>query len=594
MNASEPSLRFRHMQPLVARPLMWFTIGAIGLRLILFLGRGHYVAFDEGWYLLLGRNLWAGEGYMLTGLRHLTLSPLFPILAGAMELLIGDIVWAGRIVAALAGGLLVVPCWAIFRRLGGQRLAVVGCVFVALMPSLAPFVVPYWIGWDLWVGAEPLLHLFLFTGFAFFLRAWEEGGLGAAFGCGAAFALAYLSRPEAIIVFGLLAAVAFVLGASALRRRAPLFAICLLAFCLVAAPYWLHLRDGLGRWAISGRGVEMAMPAQGSSSGSAAASSRIEDMLWRDDDSRYIRALYSLDPSATRLASPYWGVRESTAPEQESAPPGERDPGNGQSGGAPAIEEAGGAAIEESGPVDALIRYGRALGVVLPWFMWPFVLLGVLAPGADRRPRLELSIGLPILGTSVLIAAVVATDPRTQLFVAPLAAFYAARGAWLSARWIHTRTQSGLRPSFLTGLIAGVLALLMLGTSARRLYLSLAVGSPHHIVGAENAIVGEALREITPEHATVMSWHPAIALFAERDWRVLPMEPLERILVYAARQPNAYIVLSVFYPPNILQAEEPHYLIVPAPADPPAAEQWRISIFRQNGPYALGRLQAVR
>jgi len=57
------------------RALTLLTVAAIALRLLMFLGRGDYVAFDEGWYLLLGRNLLNGDGYTLAGLRHTVLSP---------------------------------------------------------------------------------------------------------------------------------------------------------------------------------------------------------------------------------------------------------------------------------------------------------------------------------------------------------------------------------------------------------------------------------------------------------------------------------------------------------------------------------------
>src|SRR5688500_10530290 len=189
---------------LTRRPVLVLTLAAILLRLLMLLGRGHYVAFDEGWYLLLGRNLWSGAGYTLSGLDHVTLSPLFPILAGFVALLIDDIVWAGRLVAAVCAGLLVVPCWYLFRRLANERIATLGALFVAVAPALAAFTVPFWIGWELWVGAEPVLHLFLFIGMALALRAFDRPAWGGAAACGAAFALAYLSRPEAIVVFALL------------------------------------------------------------------------------------------------------------------------------------------------------------------------------------------------------------------------------------------------------------------------------------------------------------------------------------------------------------------------------------------------------
>lgn len=92
------------------RSVLLLTLAAVALRLVMFLGRGDYLAFDEGWYLLLGRNLFSGDGYTLSGLRHTTLSPLFPILAGATGAVLRDPIWAGRLVAAVTAGLVVWPC----------------------------------------------------------------------------------------------------------------------------------------------------------------------------------------------------------------------------------------------------------------------------------------------------------------------------------------------------------------------------------------------------------------------------------------------------------------------------------------------------
>ena len=112
-------------------------------------------------------------------------------------------------------------------------------------------------------------------------------------------------------------------------------------------------------------------------------------------------------------------------------------------------------------------------------------------------------------------------------------------------------------------------------------------------MGAQNAEVGEAIQEETPEDATVMSFHPALALFADRDWRVLPLEPMDRIVRYARTQPNPYMVLSVFYPPELRPAEEPHYLIVPVPRELPESDRWRIDIPQASTVYDFGELVPV-
>ena len=243
----------RRLSPRAA-PALWLAIGAVALRLLLFLGRGDYVAFDEAWYLILGRNLWSGHGFTLSGLRHVALSPLFPILAGAAGRALGDAVWGGRLVAALASGLLVLPCWTVFSRLGGRRTALLGCAFVAVLPSLAPFVAPELVGWDLWVGAGPLFHLCLFSGMALLLGALPvrsrpgERLLRWAL-AGAAFGLAFLDRPEAVLAASLVVAAAVALYPGRLRRL-PGAALCALGFLLVTAPYFLYLHDALGHWAL--------------------------------------------------------------------------------------------------------------------------------------------------------------------------------------------------------------------------------------------------------------------------------------------------------------------------------------------------------
>ena len=72
------------------RSALLLVLSAIAVRFIVFTSRGDYVAFDEGWYLLLGRSVFDGEGFRLSGLRHTTLSPLFPLAAGLADAVVGN------------------------------------------------------------------------------------------------------------------------------------------------------------------------------------------------------------------------------------------------------------------------------------------------------------------------------------------------------------------------------------------------------------------------------------------------------------------------------------------------------------------------
>jgi hypothetical protein len=633
VSQTESSRIGAHASPtawIAAHPVPCLTLAAIALRLIVFTSRGDYIAFDEGWYLLLGRSLFDGNGYTLSGLQHTTLSPLFPVLAGAVGAIVNDIVWGGRIVAAVTAGLLVWPCWHIFHRIGGRGVAAIGCIFIAVMPSLTPFAAPYWIEWDLWVGAEPVLHFLLFCAIALTLRARERGRMLDWALAGAMFALAFLARPEAVIPFGL---TGLVVGAAALVRRSGRMTVhalaMALAFALTAAPYWLYLHDTMGRWALTGRAVElpaMRTESANATAGDAArartggAASAIERMLWQDDNRPYVRALYGLDESGTRLRSTYWGIPKAT-PEQSAMPaaaltPSAPDPvaaftpsaqestavltpsatesaaaatpSAGES--APAATPAAGSAQPERPGRGAL--YVRSLLAISPWFIWLLALVGI--PGRRRAPAAELLVALPLLITSIMIARIVGADPRTQLLIVPLVAFYAARGVQRMGDAVERYAAGAeLRRGFVAGVAAAVVVLTLLSTVTHWVYMGLSMGSPHHTVGAANHALGDALKAIVPADEPVMSWHPATALYADREWRVLPYAPFDDIIRYANASRTEYIVLSAFYPGSQLVKglDRDHLVLFVPPDAPPSPEHWQIEMQDAGSSHVLGRLR---
>lgn len=575
---------------MLRKPVVWLTAGAVALRLTLLLGRGDYVAYDEAWYLLLGHNLLTGNGYTLSGLQHVALSPLFPILAAALGLMLDSLVWGGRIVAAVGSGLLVIPCWSIFRRMAGRQTALLACGLVAVMPSLAPFVVAWWVGWDLWVGAEPVLHLCLYSGIALFLRARERGGPGDWLLAGVAFGLAYLARPEAIIPFGILALVAAVTAAV---RRAPRLALRAapfgVAFLVVATPYWLYLHDALGRWALTGRGVPALTT--GGPAGPARGSARsIERMLWMDDEAPYLATLYALDASGTGLASTYWGVAPRHRETPRDLPPAAST--SEAASDALSVPGASGPEAEELAPPSPVALYGRTMQVLLPWYLLPLLVVGLLAPGRERWRR-EVAVAGPLMVTSLLIAVMIAVDPRTQLFLVPLLAFYIARGIGVLGVAVDRRLRpTGIRRRFSERLLAAVALLLLLGTDVRRLHLSLDVGSPHHIVAAQHREVGEVLRRLVPDGEPIMSWIPAIAIHARRDWRVLPHASFPDLVRYAEAVKCGYIVFSVYAPsPLSLEQMPREYLIVRPTPEAAGADQWHIEVTETGEHYAVGWLK---
>jgi len=574
-------------------PLL-LALAATTLRLLLFLGRGDYIAFDEGWYLLLGRSLWEGGGYRLSGLRHFTLSPLFPILAGGVARIVGDPVWGGRIVAAITSGLLVLPCWSIFARLSGRRVAFLASTLVAVTPSLAPFVAPELVGWDLWVGAEPVFHLFLYTGLALVLRAWESRRSLDWLLAGVSFALAYLARSEAVVVAGL---VGVVIVGVLLARREPraLVAPVILggAFAIVSFPYWNYLHDVTGRWSLTGRSVPVA---KRSGADGPRATEIIEGMLWQGRPNTYTRTLFSLHPSGTRMASLYWGMPEDEGgPVPDSAAAKASSPELPVTGGAPgaASREGAPAATTQAAPPAPVSRIGlyfKALGKVIPFWLAPLILLGLLV--RRERPRAgELLVTVPLLVASILIARVVAIDPRTQLVLVPLAVYYAARGIRaLGVLFDRYGPRGVLQRGFVGWLVAVVIVGWLLTEDIRRLYLGVTAETSRQIKAAADREVGVALRRIVPEDATIMSWHPALALHSRREWRVQPIGELPELIRYAHAVGAEFMVISLAHPgPIPVEMMPRNYLVLELPKVLPEARSWTLRLEEFHEEYAVGK-----
>jgi|GEM_PF-2283417 len=620
------------------RKLAVLAIGAITLRLLLFLGRGDYIAFDEGWYLLLGRSFWDGEGYRLTGLRHFTLSPLFPILAGGMARLVGDPVWGGRIVAAITSGLLVLPCWSIFKRLSGRRVAFLAAVLIAVIPSLAPFVAPELVGWDLWVGAEPVFHLFLYTGLALVLRAWESRRLLDWGLAGVAFSLAYLARSEAVVIAGLAGVVA--VGLLLIRRepKSLLGPVVLgAAFAVVSFPYWNYLHDVTGRWSLTGRSVQVARRSDDSK---PRAAEIIEGMLWQGRPNTYTRTLFGLHPSGTRMASTYWGVPEDeggSIPERVAvkashtessdslrapgagtggvehsgttssldsvssiASPGEGDAAGtvdqvsgGRAQGVEAgesVQDATGKEAKPPAPISRVKLYFMALGKVIPVWLAPLIVFGLLV----RRSRpgvAELLVIVPLLAASILIARIVAIDPRTQLVLVPLAIYYAARGGRALGVLFDSHGPRGvLQRGFVGWLLAVVVVGWLLTEDLRRLYLGVTAETSRQIKAAADREVGVALRRIVPEDATIMSWHPALALHSRREWRVQPIGELPELIRYAHAVGAEFMVISLAHPgPIPVEMMPRNYLVLELPKVLPEARSWTLRLEEFHEEYAVGK-----
>jgi hypothetical protein len=324
----------------------------------------------------------------------------------------------------------------------------------------------------------------------------------------------------------------------------------------VAAPYLLYLHGTLGRWALSGR--VQAASAGGAAAPSAIASARtggrvLEGFVWQGEPDAFLRSLYSLDASGTRMMSQYWGVQRSTTAAASAGPPASAES---------TPPRASGVAAPDTEPTarrrSVLTVWWEGLGAVVPWWLGVVALVGLVLGG-----RRALVWVFPLAFSSVLPSALAYVEPRSLLPLAPLAAAYAAVAACSVGEKLERWRAGAAWARPVGGAPAAAIALLVLWPDARDLVRAWPQVTPLQQVASARRSVGEYLAGHLPPDAIIMSWHPAIALWARRPWRVLPYDSFERIATYARGQGAGAIVFSRFEPSPIRQPPRAFTVVLP-------------------------------
>ncbi len=595
---------------------VWAICGAaLVLRLVLLLVRGDYIVYDEGYYLLLAESLRHGHGFALNGLPHVALSPLQPLLVAGLTFVGVGAITASRLLAATAGALLVIPVMFLARRWFCERAALAAGAFVAVSPGLLTFL-PFFPGerWNLYFGSEPLFLLSGVSAVAVAVRAADDGGWRWWIALGALLAGAYLTRLEgAVLGAGIAAATIASLGARGRWRLLPRAAAAALVGLAAVTPYLLYLHGTLGRWAVSGRvqaaaSVEDA-PAVTPPGGSGGGSDAVRSFVWGGDREALWRALYALDASGTRMVSQYWGVARRGASDSVHDGEGEEDRGaprralSGRSparSGPPSPSLPPGSPARSRPPSPSLSQPSgaspprlssarvvwQAVTAVAPWWFLLLALPGLA--GARRRGEAALWLA-PMLLTAVLPAALAYVEPRALLMLVPLACLLAA--GTVEALLVRL-SAARPRPWMARGLI-GAATLGLLAPTARDLARAWGQGTALQQVAGARRAVGAYLGRHLPADAVIVSWHPAIGIFAGREWRVLPYGSFERIVGYARAQGASAVVFSRFEPSPLRDPPRAFTIVLLDSASSASGANIRLAPVDETPLLFVGRLAAA-
>ncbi len=217
---------------------------------------------NEGaYYARLAENLASGRGYL--GMREnglqLIYPPFYPLMTAAVDLLVHQGEAAGRIVSILSGSLVVLPIWWMGERLHSRRVGLAAAAIVAVHPML--------VGISAGVYSDALFLTLAVTGLAFAIGCLDGGSYRTAVYAGAAFTLAYLTRPEGLGFPVFLGGVIMLHGGSPFRARAKRVGLMLGTVAVLASPYLGFIWHETGQFRLETKSADNLAQAQAQAAG---------------------------------------------------------------------------------------------------------------------------------------------------------------------------------------------------------------------------------------------------------------------------------------------------------------------------------------
>ncbi len=479
-------------------------------KLYLLSKRSLYIDPDEGYYLVLARNIAHGKGYGFNGLPNIIFPPVLPLAIALVHFLVHDFQTSLNVITALSGTLLGL----IVYRIARNRISLgagFGCFLLALFSQELNAFLPAALRYSqvLYRGSDILNCCLVLASAYFLIRLAEKDSYPPAVFAGFFLAMAYLTRPEGFILFaGFLALLVLLKSFSWVMLSWKRIISLALVFLALACPYILYLKSVTGRWMLSGK-----------ISASQKYRAALLQVIQKEDWGPFNRSHYSLNSHATEMNDLYFGYHENSDREQDvpADPPGKIILSN-------------------------LRHYGIIPRTLIPWQLLPFVLLGLgsaLLLLFKKRSLPDILL-LSLVPYSLAIEALSYPIPRHHLFLVPIAILYGGRGAFLLSSWAARKNKAAARR--ILGLIFAVLVALaandQLVYSGKNLLNNPVFRSSRRIEFSAARRLKEARAEV------VMSSHPNLAVWASSDWQVLPQSSLPAQIEFGKNKRVDYAILT--------------------------------------------------
>lgn len=222
--------------------LLVLFIVALGIRLY-FIPFYKVISADGVGYVTAARSLLKGIYPPLT-----VYGVVYPFLTAAVSLTGLATELSGRLVSAVMGSLLIVPLYLLARDFFNRNVGVIACVLVLAWPPLRS-----WAGEVMTQGTYITLVV---TWYWLLWRAYRRGSIPWAIAAGAVAGLSYLTRPEALVAFAVMASLLLLPydGKRTLKERIIIAAACAGAFILMLSPFVMLVHHVTGQWQLTGKG----------------------------------------------------------------------------------------------------------------------------------------------------------------------------------------------------------------------------------------------------------------------------------------------------------------------------------------------------
>ena len=461
--------------------LLVLFVAALGVRLY-FIPFYRVISADGVGYVTAARSLLNGIYSPMT-----VYGVVYPFLTAVVSLAGLSTEIAGRLVSAFMGSLLVVPLYLLARDFFNRNVGIIACILVIAWPPLR--------SWAGEVMTQSTYITLIITWYWLLWRAYRRGSIPWSLAAGVVAGLSYLTRPESLVAFAVMAPVLLLphAGTRTVKERVILTATCVGAFILMLSPFIMLVHHVTGQWQLTGKG-------------GATLADALSEYLGRPDL--------------------------------------KNEPG---------FKGIGFLEVIRSYPgflwINLVKNFGKMLQMMLPWYLWIAVVMGFIVGGWKREritERLYLVASFAPLGIIMVFFFV---GPEYLQPYLPVLFLWAGNGMCNAEQWLlrPLTVRRGLS-EYVAWAPLSIIAVSLLTIFTFAGQVPADRNKPYHYDDDggryDQRRIGELLKNHLPLGTKIMTRWGRISFYAEMENVGMPQADLMEMIAIARKNGVRYIIID--------------------------------------------------